>query len=452
MTDSVPTTRTDTIYSTPQLLAYGLLGLPLAMVALPIYIVVPKFYADHTMLSLSMIGAILLLSRLLDALIDPLFGYLLDQAAGRGRSYRMAICLALPILAMAYVGLFHPPQSINTAVWLALSLLLVYWSYSLASIAHQSWGASLSQNSLVLARINGTREGLALLGVLLAAALPTLVSENSLTLLLMLMLILAVIVLHWAPPQRLRSIILKNQTLTVSGVEDQQHAALSLSNSLRLPWRNRRFRSLLLVFLLNGIASAIPATLILFFVRDVLQLEAYAGGFLVLYFLAGAASVPVWVRLAGRWGLARAWLLAMSLSVMAFIAVLGLGAGSLYGFAAVCGVSGLALGADLALPAALLTRAMGAAGHANQHEGAYFGWWNLATKLNLAMAAGLALPLCEWLGYTTGATSEGAAASGTQALKLVYCAVPCALKAVAAVLLWRQQAILEPVGDLVTTQ
>jgi Na+/melibiose symporter-like transporter len=35
------------------------------------------------------------------------------------------------------------------------------------------------------------------------------------------------------------------------------------------------FRSLLLVFMVNGIASAVPATLILFFVQDRLQAPAF---------------------------------------------------------------------------------------------------------------------------------------------------------------------------------
>ena len=39
---------------------------------------------------------------------------------------------------------------------------------------------------------------------------------------------------------------------------------------------------------------------------------------------------------------------------------------------------------------------------AGQAEGAVFGWWNGASKLNLALAAGLALPLLEWLGYAPG--------------------------------------------------
>jgi Na+/melibiose symporter-like transporter len=95
--------------------------------------------------------------------------------------------------------------------------------------------------------------------------------------------------------------------------------------------------------------------------------------------------------------------------------------------------SGLALGADLALPSALLAGVIQRAGHASRLEGAYFGWWNFATKLNLALAAGVALPLLGAFGYSPGARD----AQALHALTLAYCLLPCALKLAAAGLLYK---------------
>jgi Na+/melibiose symporter-like transporter len=79
--------------------------------------------------------------------------------------------------------------------------------------------------------------------------------------------------------------------------------------SLWRPWGRPAFRRLLAVFMLNGIASAIPATLVLFFIQDRLQAPpAQEPMFLAAYFVCAALSIPLWLRAVARWGLARTWL------------------------------------------------------------------------------------------------------------------------------------------------
>ena len=51
---------------------YGSLGLPLAFLALPLYVVLPNHYAREFGMPLALLGALLLSARLLDAVIDPL--------------------------------------------------------------------------------------------------------------------------------------------------------------------------------------------------------------------------------------------------------------------------------------------------------------------------------------------------------------------------------------------
>jgi Na+/melibiose symporter-like transporter len=184
--------------------------------------------------------------------------------------------------------------------------------------------------------------------------------------------------------------------------------------------------------MVNGVASALPATLVLFFIRDRLQLPAYEPLFLFSYFAAGALSMPFWVRAVARFGLSRSWLAGMLLAIVAFVWAAALGTGDLIAFVLVCVASGLALGADLALPGALLAGVIQRAGHSGHAEGAYFGWWNFATKLNLALAAGLALPLLGAFGYAPGAREPDALLS----LALAYGLLPCALKLLAAALLY----------------
>ncbi|MEO0316746.1 MAG: hypothetical protein RL404_423 [Pseudomonadota bacterium] len=410
--------------SVRDLFSYGMFGLPLALVALPVYVLVPQLYAGSLGLSLSAVGTILLAARLLDAFIDPLFGLWIDARA-RQRGHAGFVLLAVPLLACGYLALMHPPamapdgttSQLALGAWFGASLVLVYAGYSLATIAHNSWGANLAPTRGARARLTAVREGWALAGVVMAAALPALAGLPVLSAAFIVMLVTAATVLLRHAPRPV-----------LSGAATHDPAI-----DWRAPLRIVRFRWLLAVFALNGIAAAIPATLFLFFASDRLQLGAWSGLFLVLYFIAAALALPLWAGLASRFGEKRAWLASMLLAIAAFGWTALLDSGALAGFAAICALSGVALGADLALPPALLAGVIHAAGDSGKREGAYFGCWSWVTKLNLALAAGIALPLLEVMGYVPGTSDE----AGTRALLIAYAVLPCALKAGAAVLLWR---------------
>ena len=413
-----------------QTLCYGALGLPLAMAALPLYVHLPQRYAQAG-LSLELLGALLLAARLADAGVDPVLGALIDRMRRRGLA--LALALALAMLAGGLFGLMHPPAQ-GVAAWLLLFMLLTFFGFSLATIVHQSWGVEIGGDAAGRIRVTASREGFGLLGILLAAALPGLLSADpahGLSLLARIypLLVLGAALLAWrgAPSMPERTAV----------------AAPRLLAGMGLAWRNPRFARLLAVFAVNGIAGALPATLVLFFVADVLQAPQWSGPLLALYFLAGALGLPPWVGLARRLGRMRAWMLGMLLAAAAFAGALGIGAGDVQPFALVCLLSGLALGADLALPAALLADIAEADAGAGEPQavraGAYFGWWNLVAKLNLALAAGIALPALAWLGYQPGATAPAARA----ALTTAYCLLPLALKLLAAVLAWRWRRLLE---------
>lgn len=411
-----------------QWLAYGIFGLPLAMAALPVYVHVPRLYAEAGV-NLALLGALLLATRLLDAFVDPVLGGWSD----RTRNRQWLMLLALPFLAIGMLGLMHP-QETGTALWLLLALLATYFGFSLASIAYQAWGAELGGNSGERTLLTASREGFSLVGVILASILPLLLAAEvsaglgRLAWLFVPLLLLAAALTLVGTPRGRRAVVGAAALPVAADNDDSLRLRMALSDS--------RFRRLLAVFVANGTAAALPATLVLFFVADVLQAEKQSGIFLTVYFLAGIAGLPFWVRLARRIGRTRAWLASMALACTAFVGALLLGPGDVWPFALVCLASGLALGADLALPPALLAD-MTESPHAKAGAGAYFGWWNLVVKLNLALAAGIALPLLGALGYRPGGGEGGSA------LILVYCLLPVFLKLIAAALLWRWRQVLE---------
>ena len=415
-------------FGASQGIRYGFLGFPLAFCALPLYVLLPNLYAREYGVPLLTLGVILLGSRLLDAFIDPFIGRWCDQLYARSIRAVLAVgALAALVLGAGFSLLFFPltfqfsrdPNSLIIVT--TLLLIATYAAYSALSVMHQSWGAKLGGDESQRSRVVAWREGMGLLGVVLASVTPTLLGLPA-----MVSLFLGSLVVGWWAWTRATR---PDRVTSNHGVESGHPQHVDLWH----PWHNPAFRHLMAVFLLNGIASAVPATLILFFVQDRLQApESMQPLFLGSFFVCGAISMPLWLRMVKRFGLARSWLCGMVLSICVFLWATQLGAGDTTAFAVVCALSGLALGSDLALPSALLAGVIADSGDRGRAEGTYFGWWNFATKLNLAMAAGLALPLLSVFGYTPGARDEQA----LQTLTIAYCLLPCALKAVAATVLY----------------
>jgi GPH family glycoside/pentoside/hexuronide:cation symporter len=391
-------------------LAYGFLGLPLAFVALPLYVILPNYYAKTFGVPLATLGVILLGARLFDAFIDPLLGRLSDRLFARSAASVLRVgLLAAVLLALGFALLFFPQVTTPGAlvVWISAMLMVTYAAYSFLSVSHQSWGAMLGGNEAERSRIVAWRESLGLVGVVLASSTPVALGLPATT--VVFFVALAIGWLAW--------------TRAVPPATKASPAAQT--GAIWVPFKHSNFQRLLLVFMLNGIASAVPATLVLFFIQDRLQVPASMEPlFLGSYFLTAALSIPCWLAIVKRIGLAKAWLCGMALAVGVFAWATQVGAGQSTAFLVITSLSGVALGTDLALPGALLAGVIQGNGDSGKAEGAYFGWWNFAIKLNLALAAGLALPLLGLFGYSPGARSPEA----LDALVTAYCVLPCLLK------------------------
>jgi GPH family glycoside/pentoside/hexuronide:cation symporter len=404
---------------------YGLLGWPLAFVAMPLYVVLPQHYGQNLGVPLAWLGVMLLLTRLADALIDPLLGRWADSLLRQTRRSLKVMGVAVVVLGVGFAAAFFPPVrgTLPLLLWCAAALVLTFLAFSLTSVMHLAWGTRLGGGTAQRARLVAWREGFGLMGVFMANVLATQAGLGWTTGVLWAALAIGMWALAKAPAP---------VEVPVNG-HVGAHGVESPPASLMLPWRVEGFRRLLGLFLLNGVSSAIPATLVLFFIQDRLQAMAWAPAFLGVYFLMAALSVPWWVRTAVRLGPMRAWALGMAMSIASFVGVLWLGVGDTWAYMAVCVAGGWALGADLTVPGTLLAGVVQRAGHAQQAEGAYAGWWQWATKLNLALAAGLALPALQGMGYTPGARD----AQALSALTLAYGLLPCVFKMCALAGCWR---------------
>ncbi|MCM2473840.1 MFS transporter [Rhizobium sp. CG5] len=408
---------------------YALPAIPLAAIALPLYIIVPSFYAGRFGLSLAAIGTVLMAIRILDAVTDPLIGWLSDRFRSRFGRRRMFFLASVPLTALSAFMLFWPPEGaglLHLGIWGALLSVGATWSL----LPYTAWGAELATGYQDRVRLSGFREGATLVGTLLAITLPFVVGlDNDRAFHGLAFLSLAIVGL--LPLTALIAVRF------VAEPRDRTTRRLALGESVRFLTRNRPFLRLAAAFLLNSFANAIPASLFLFFVSERIGAASLQGPLLFGYFFCAVLGVPLAVLAARYLGKHRAWCLSMIVTTVIFSSAGFVGEGDVAAFAAICAVTGLLLGFDLALPLAIQADVIDqdTLQSGEQRSGLYFAAWSFITKLALALSAGIVFPILGLAGFVTApGTPQSPLALGT--LVVLYAWLPILPKLAAIGIMW----------------
>ncbi len=412
------------------LLAYAAPALPLAMLGLPLNVSLPAFWAGPMGVRIGTVGLVMTLVRLLDVLFDPAIGRASDRMPGwlRRRFGRRKpfVVAGAPLGVLGGALLFFPPPGAG-AGHLALAYALLTLGWGMISLPWQAWGAELSDDYAERTRIVAWREAGTLVGVLLAAVLPFALGLNGPEASLH---VLAAVALGLAIP---------SFAGLLGGVREPagQGAAFvgGLRPALRSAWANRPFRRLLLAWTLNGIANGLPAALFALICTHILRAPEAFSVILLVYFLAGIVGVPLWTMLARSVGKHRTWCWAMLATCAAFLPVITLGPGDVGMFLGICVVTGVALGADLALPPSMQADVveLDVLNTGEHRAGLFFAAWTMAQKAGNALAVGLGFGLLDLAGFEAQASNPPAQ---LLALRLLYCLVPVLLKLAAVAVMW----------------
>lgn len=409
------------------LLAYGALSFPLAGTLLVLQVMVPSYYATTLGMNLTVLGGILLVARIIDTVTDPIVGYVSDRTWPRYGKRRLWIILGMPFLMLAMLAVFIPKESMDTATLLFWTCIL-YVSGTFVIIPMNAWGAELSDDYHQRTRVTAARAMFGLAGVLSVLILPTL--------------------LGWGGPDDLQMGLLVNAAMLAlffaiglgvacAFVPDRARVSLpdkSFRASLSVFREAGSFPRLFWAFFVNAVANSIPAALCVFYVSTVLEDPGNVGLFLVLYFSAMAISTPIWSLVSKRIGKCAAWRVAMLMGAAGLALTPFLGAGDTLWFVAVCIWTGLAGGADLTLPSALLGDQVEADEYRSgaRRAGIFYAWWGTATKLSFAVAAGICFPALDLVGFDAGGENSE---QSLMLLGLLYGAFPVLLKLIAVAVL-----------------
>ena len=412
--------------STWRRLAYAAPAFVLALPIIPVYLHLPRLYGVSLGLGLTVTGLALLAARLFDTVSDPLIGWLSDRLRWRGLRRKPWIAIGALIAGPAMMHLLLPPPDAG-AVHLLIWSILLYAGWTMISVPYLAWGAEWATDYHGRAALTGWREAFGLAGLVAAGAVMALTGENA------------------DPAAGLRrlawvALIGGALTLPVLLALVPEPAPLTAAPRGRAGgWRaivtNKLFLRLLVAWFVNGIANGVPAALFLLYLRHGLKVTAAEEGtFILAYFAAGILAIPLWLSLARRLGKHRAWAAAMLLACAAFSIVPVLEPGATHWFLVVCVITGMALGADLALPPAIQGDVVDVDTwrHGRARAGTFFALWSMATKLALALAVGVALPSLAALGFDAAAVD----ADGRLVLVVIYAVPAVVLKGLAVMLVW----------------
>lgn len=401
------------------LFSYAATAIPLAMLGLPLYIYLPTFYSQSIGLSVTVVGLILFISRLTDVITDPLVGLYSDRFQSRFGKRKPFILFGSIILIGSFYALIHPPAE-YTELWLLGFSMLVYLGWSIVSIPYLAWSAEITSEYHEKTRLSAAREVFTILGVLAALLIPYLynVSESADKSLSILYIAFVIALFIMLPV-----------TLIGTGEGSVKSSKYVTFKELKRLWEKIpslcRLQS---AFILNSLANALPATLFLFYVQLVLEEESKTGPLLLLYFASGIVGLPFWTMLAKKIGKRNSWLSSMVLASTAFVFVPFLGSGDLAFFALITFVSGLSLGADMALPSSIQADVVQKVQDQKaSYAGILFGIWAMLTKFALALAVGLGFVILGMVGFEPEAPTPLA----LNTLALLYGGAPVLFKMIA---------------------
>jgi GPH family glycoside/pentoside/hexuronide:cation symporter len=406
-------------------LAYGLPAFALAVVGIPVYVHIPKFYTDVVGLNIAWVGAILMAVRVLDAVTDPFMGVISDRSRspmGRRRPFILwgSLCLAAAMLL-----LFAPPQIEGgpALLWFGAGIATLFLCWTVVTVPYEALGPALTPDYTERTSLFALRDGLLIAGTLVAAAAPALIEALQtapLTAAAQRQKFLWIALVY--APLLIGTCLWCAFRLKEPAAGNPDTTAAPAAGHLKGVLHNRPFRILLTSYTIAAIGSNLPATLILFYVQYVLRSER-ANLFLLLYFASGILLLPVWIRLAGRMGKKNAWLLSMAINTCAFSGVYFLGPGDEWQYATLVVLSGMGFGATLALPSAIQADVIDYDEFltGSRQEGWYIGIWSVVKKLTAALGVGIGLTVLGMVGYQSGAPQPPEV---VHALKVLYALVP----------------------------
>ena len=421
--------------STPQVIAYGSVGIPFGAVGLPMAVFIAPFYAEQMGLGTALVGVVFMILRFWDLFSDPVMGWLVDTRPSRFGKIRHWLVIAVPILLPAVYLLYNPIGPPVSPLFLGIILFIFYIGTTMITTPHQAWAPSIARTYDERSRLFMWRELFTISTMLIMLGLPTLLAQTGdvdrshqisiMGWILILALPLTVGAACWLVPD--------------PQPDPAQPKASFAPSAILEALRQQTLWRLLATEIFIGIAIAGTAGTFLFAAQWGFGVINLAPLILMAHFIAGFVAMPVWVWLSKRtekYIAMRYVCLWSALTYIAYFPLAMFGGGALLLFIATI-ISGLGYGTPFILVRSMmadLVEAEEVRGGANR-SGLFYSLMSGAYKTGASFAIGIPYIL---LGVLVGFNPSGANSSGTvTGLMVVFVSVPVVSYLLAAFLIWR---------------
>ena len=355
---------------------------------------------------------VLLLSRLFDAVTDPLIGYWSDRYCARGGSRKpFIICGGILFILSGYF-LYVPPDDVSVYYFCFWYLAFVF-SATLFEIPHLAWGNDLASSAEKKSSLYGWRAFMGSVGLMAFFILPLLpVFESkaitpetlrwSVYVAGGLLIILLTISIQRLPAGRPAS---------GSHSEGTGRQKESLLNLWRAVKDNRPLKLFFAAFIGCGFGAGMCMTLLFLFIDAYLGMGEHFAWLYVVSHIFSISSVALWTRLSIRWSKQTVWLIAM---VLLGIAMLGLGiqapGANLNQLLIVLTFLYCGFAAWMVVAPALLSDIADYSSwkFGRDRSGTYFALYQLVNKANIALGGAVGMALAGWYGFDATATDHSA--------------------------------------------
>lgn len=344
------------------------------------------FATDVLLIAPAVVATILGISRILDAVTDPLAGYLSDRTrSSLGRRRPWLLFSALP-LAVVFTMMWSPPATLEgfwLTVWMAVAIIGFYAVLTLVNVPHISWGAELSPDYHERTRIFGARLLLLNLGAfasILCLIYVVNADEPRVVVGRVMMLVAGATVLMTVAS----ALYLKEQRSHV------QRGPKRIVGAYTDVVKNPHARLLLIVFFIESLGGATIGVLTPYMARYVIGDISFP---LVVgtYMLAMTVTVPLWSPLGRYFGKKRLWLCSMLATAFGFGGFFFLGQGDVMQTYLLAAFLGVAAGCGNVIAPSVQSDIVDFDEHrtGERKEGGYFAAFNFIQK----SAAGVTIML-----------------------------------------------------------